>query len=66
MVQRTDRRGAAADDLAPTDASCATQRYPTAARRTHHLHLVDEREELERRLYFRDRLRRTDSSHAST
>ena len=31
--------------------------YPTAARRTHHLHLVDEREELDRRLRFRDRLR---------
>jgi GrpB-like predicted nucleotidyltransferase (UPF0157 family)/RimJ/RimL family protein N-acetyltransferase len=31
--------------------------YPTAAHRTHHLHLVDEREELERRLRFRDRLR---------
>ena len=31
--------------------------YPTAALRTHHLHLVDERGELERRLRFRDRLR---------
>jgi GrpB-like predicted nucleotidyltransferase (UPF0157 family) len=31
--------------------------YPSAAHRTHHLHLVDEREELERRLRFRDRLR---------
>jgi GrpB-like predicted nucleotidyltransferase (UPF0157 family) len=31
--------------------------YPTAAHRTHHLHLVDEREELARRLRFRDRLR---------
>jgi GrpB-like predicted nucleotidyltransferase (UPF0157 family) len=31
--------------------------YPTAARRTHHLHLVDDRHELERRLRFRDRLR---------
>jgi GrpB-like predicted nucleotidyltransferase (UPF0157 family) len=31
--------------------------YPTASHRTHHLHLVDEREELERRLRFRDRLR---------
>jgi len=31
--------------------------YPTAARRTHHLHLVDERGELERRLRFRDQLR---------
>lgn len=31
--------------------------YPTAAHRTHHLHLVDEREELERHLRFRDRLR---------
>jgi GrpB-like predicted nucleotidyltransferase (UPF0157 family) len=31
--------------------------YPTAARRTHHLHLVDEPGELERRLRFRDRLR---------
>lgn len=31
--------------------------YPTAAHRTHHLHLVDEPEELERRLRFRDRLR---------
>jgi GrpB-like predicted nucleotidyltransferase (UPF0157 family) len=31
--------------------------YPTAARRTHHLHLVDEREELDLRLRFRDRLR---------
>jgi GrpB-like predicted nucleotidyltransferase (UPF0157 family) len=31
--------------------------YPTAAYRTHHLHLVDEPRELERRLRFRDRLR---------
>jgi GrpB-like predicted nucleotidyltransferase (UPF0157 family) len=31
--------------------------YPTAAHRTHHLHLVDELGELERRLRFRDRLR---------
>jgi len=31
--------------------------YPTASHRTHHLHLVDDRPELERRLYFRDRLR---------
>jgi GrpB-like predicted nucleotidyltransferase (UPF0157 family) len=31
--------------------------YPTAAHRTHHLHLVDERGELERRLRFRDSLR---------
>jgi GrpB-like predicted nucleotidyltransferase (UPF0157 family) len=31
--------------------------YPTAAHRTHHLHLVDDREELARRLRFRDRLR---------
>jgi GrpB-like predicted nucleotidyltransferase (UPF0157 family)/GNAT superfamily N-acetyltransferase len=31
--------------------------YPTAAYRTHHLHLVDEPGELERRLCFRDRLR---------
>jgi GrpB-like predicted nucleotidyltransferase (UPF0157 family) len=31
--------------------------YPTAAHRTHHLHLLDEREELDRRLRFRDRLR---------
>ncbi len=31
--------------------------YPTAAHRTHHLHLVDEPWELERRLRFRDRLR---------
>jgi GrpB-like predicted nucleotidyltransferase (UPF0157 family) len=31
--------------------------YPTASRRTHHLHLVDKHEELERRLRFRDRLR---------
>jgi GrpB-like predicted nucleotidyltransferase (UPF0157 family) len=31
--------------------------YPTAAHRTHHLHLVDDREELDRRLRFRDRLR---------
>ncbi len=31
--------------------------YPTAAHRTHHLHIVDEPGELERRLRFRDRLR---------
>ncbi len=31
--------------------------YPTAAYRTHHLHLVDEPGELKRRLLFRDRLR---------
>lgn len=31
--------------------------YPSASHRTHHLHLVNEREELERRLRFRDRLR---------
>jgi GrpB-like predicted nucleotidyltransferase (UPF0157 family) len=31
--------------------------YPTAAHRTHHLHLVDEPGALERRLHFRDRLR---------
>jgi GrpB-like predicted nucleotidyltransferase (UPF0157 family) len=31
--------------------------YPTAAYRTHHLHLVDEPGELERRLRFRDSLR---------
>jgi GrpB-like predicted nucleotidyltransferase (UPF0157 family) len=31
--------------------------YPTAAHRTHHLHLVDRPVELERRLRFRDRLR---------
>jgi GrpB-like predicted nucleotidyltransferase (UPF0157 family) len=31
--------------------------YPTASLRTHHLHLVDDRKELERRLRFRDRLR---------
>jgi GrpB-like predicted nucleotidyltransferase (UPF0157 family) len=31
--------------------------YPTAAYRTHHLHLVDEPGELQRRLHFRDRLR---------
>ena len=30
---------------------------PTAAHRTHHLHLVDEHTELERHLRFRDRLR---------
>lgn len=30
---------------------------PSAAHRTHHLHLVDDREELERHLRFRDRLR---------
>ncbi len=31
--------------------------YPTPAERTHHLHLVDDRTELERYLSFRDRLR---------
>jgi len=31
--------------------------YPAASHRTHHLHLVDEPDELERRLRFRDRLR---------
>ncbi len=31
--------------------------YPTAAHRTHHLHLVDDHGELEHRLRFRDRLR---------
>lgn len=31
--------------------------YPSAVHRTHHLHLVDEREELARCLRFRDRLR---------
>ena len=31
--------------------------YPTASHRTHHLHLVDDRAELERRLRFRDQLR---------
>jgi GrpB-like predicted nucleotidyltransferase (UPF0157 family) len=31
--------------------------FPSAAHRTHHLHLVDDRAELERRLRFRDRLR---------
>jgi predicted adenylyl cyclase CyaB len=31
--------------------------FPTAAHRTHHLHLVDESQELERRLRFRERLR---------
>ena len=31
--------------------------YPRASHRTHHLHLVDDRTELERRLRFRDRLR---------
>ena len=31
--------------------------YPTASHRTHHLHLVDDCAELERRLRFRDRLR---------
>ena len=31
--------------------------YPSASHRTHHLHLVDEREELQRHLRFRDRLR---------
>ena len=31
--------------------------YPTASYRTHHLHLVDEREDLDRCLRFRDSLR---------
>lgn len=31
--------------------------YPSASHRTHHLHLVDEQQELDRRLRFRDRLR---------
>ena len=31
--------------------------YPTAEHRTHHLHLVDDAGELQRRLSFRDRLR---------
>jgi ribosomal-protein-serine acetyltransferase len=31
--------------------------YPTAAHRTHHLHLVSDREQLDLRLRFRDRLR---------
>lgn len=31
--------------------------YPSASRRTHHLHLVDEQSELDCRLRFRDRLR---------
>jgi GrpB-like predicted nucleotidyltransferase (UPF0157 family) len=31
--------------------------FPSASHRTHHLHLVDRRKELERRLRFRDRLR---------
>ncbi len=31
--------------------------YPTSAYRTHHLHLVDDHEELDRRLRFRNRLR---------
>jgi GrpB-like predicted nucleotidyltransferase (UPF0157 family) len=31
--------------------------YPAASHRTHHLHLVDEEHELNRRLRFRDRLR---------
>jgi GrpB-like predicted nucleotidyltransferase (UPF0157 family) len=31
--------------------------YPAASQRTHHLHLVDEPHELDRRLRFRDRLR---------
>jgi GrpB-like predicted nucleotidyltransferase (UPF0157 family) len=38
--------------------------YPRASHRTHHLHLVDDRAELERRLYFRDRLR-TDQALAT-
>jgi GrpB-like predicted nucleotidyltransferase (UPF0157 family) len=37
--------------------------YPTAAHRTHHLHLVDDLLELDRRLRFRDHLR-TDSALA--
>jgi GrpB-like predicted nucleotidyltransferase (UPF0157 family) len=31
--------------------------YPTAAHRTHHLHLLDDHEQLDRRLRFRDSLR---------
>jgi GrpB-like predicted nucleotidyltransferase (UPF0157 family) len=31
--------------------------YPSASHRTHHLHLVDQQHELDRRLRFRDRLR---------
>jgi GrpB-like predicted nucleotidyltransferase (UPF0157 family) len=31
--------------------------YPSASKRTHHLHLVDQRVELQHRLGFRDRLR---------
>jgi GrpB-like predicted nucleotidyltransferase (UPF0157 family) len=31
--------------------------YPAASHRTHHLHLVDQQRELDRRLRFRDRLR---------
>lgn len=31
--------------------------YPAASHRTHHLHLVDDQDELDRRLRFRDRLR---------
>ena len=31
--------------------------YPTATYRTHHLHLVDEREDMDQCLRFRDRLR---------
>jgi GrpB-like predicted nucleotidyltransferase (UPF0157 family) len=31
--------------------------YPAASHRTHHLHLVDDQHELDRRLSFRDRLR---------
>jgi GrpB-like predicted nucleotidyltransferase (UPF0157 family) len=30
--------------------------YPSASHRTHHLHLIDEQHELDRRLRFRDRL----------
>ncbi|HEY1687532.1 MAG TPA: GrpB family protein [Solirubrobacteraceae bacterium] len=37
--------------------------YPSPARRTHHLHLVDDLDELNERLRFRDRLR-TDASIA--
>lgn len=35
--------------------------YPTAALRTHHLHLVDRAQELERHLRFRERLRADES-----
>jgi GrpB-like predicted nucleotidyltransferase (UPF0157 family) len=50
---------AAAQDLA-INATLTDRRflcYPTAAYRTHHLHLVNVREELDRHLGFRDLLR---------